>query len=532
METKTSEAKDTKISAFLLSHTKIPDDAIKNFLSAVCDIVAYDLTQKKNFAVIELVLKKLKTDKVFSQATENNAEILGQKMSNDIKKIISGDKNDKSTIYNSWEQSKNLDCHMYEFCMFVSFFLPKTQRDKLQNELLTGYYKKWEFYRKVPLSLEEYLSDDLKKIIDSKDNQRINIEQNNNSSHYEIVRIKDDDNEFNNDNELQKRYITLLKVIRDDIAFGNDEIYKKSKNELLESNNNFVEKMKNIQKMCKQMPGWLRSKFWVDWLDDLNIRDKYITTKNGQVLTYKLCTKNSSGDKITACIDGILKFLDNNDLKHNKIDVSTGKICLMNFLSFFYYGLNLKFFVDVFKLDMRKEDFMILFPLLIGVLQIAGFVYFPFALPMVHFFSAAFGSVFLAFDLLIYREKFVSSEDIIKYNSDLNEFSNFVEQEFENGNITLKKESVGKSQEYDKIIDGYEEKYKNNIRISSGYHEDCQCDCPDNCCECGSCDCPSAEECLCGCLNGAANSRCDGGEVCCMLMCCCLLALGDGLSRY
>ena len=508
----------------------ISDAGIKNFLSAVCDIVAYDLKNEKNFAAIEFVLTKLKTDKVFSQAIENNAKILKERMCDDIQKIILGDKyKHKSTIYNSFRESK-ICYYTYEFCMFASFFLPQGQRNQLQNELLTEYYKEGEFYRKVPLSLEEYLSDDLKKIIDSKDNQRINTELDNNLNHYEINKIKDDNDEFNNDKELQTRYIKLLKVIRDDIAFGNDEIYKKNKNGLLESNNNFVEKISNIQERYKQMPGWLRSEFRSGWLDDLNVRDKSITTKNGQVLAYKLCTKNSSGDKIITFINGILKSLGNNDLKHDDINVSTERMCLMNFLSFFYYGLNLKFFADLFRLDMHKEDFTILFALSIVIAQVVGFVCFPFALPIIHIFSSMFGLAFLGFNLALYQKKCISSEDVSKYNLDLNEFSDFIQKNFNEDAITLQINSVSTSQDYDKVIDGYEK--IDNLQISSGCCEDCKCNCPDDCCECGSCDCPDLGDCLCGCLDACAKDPhcCECVGWCCLALVCplCIPCIAGG----
>ena len=58
--------------------TQISDDGIKNFLSAVCDIIVYDWEYKKSFKAIDWVLKKLEKDKVFSQNIKNNADVLCQ----------------------------------------------------------------------------------------------------------------------------------------------------------------------------------------------------------------------------------------------------------------------------------------------------------------------------------------------------------------------------------------------------------------------------------------------------------------------
>ena len=275
------------------------------------------------------------------------------------------------------------------------------------------------------------------------------------------------------------------------------------------------------------MPGWLRSKFEIGCLDDLTIREKYVMKKNdSQILFYEL-NKESSYNKICPNINAIRKVIDDCKLSglESSVEVSTAKICLMNILSFFYYGFNLKFFADLYRLDMHKEDFTILIPLSIVMAQIAGFVLFPFYLPLVHFFSVVFGLVFLIFNLLNYEGKFISSEDIRKYNLNLNRFSNFIQKEFYTDNINQKIKSVQESSKYDEIIDKYER--TNNLHIPSGYHENYKCDCLDGCCECGSCDrncyCPDAGECLCACLNGCAQDpRCC--ELCCLLVLCPLCA--------
>ena len=103
--------------------TTISNDGIRNFLSAVCDIVVYDLKHEKNFAAIKLVLEKLKKDKSFSQVLGDNAEILKQKISDDMGKITSEDEKNQSEIYNNFKLKVH-NCCTYEFCLFVSFFLP------------------------------------------------------------------------------------------------------------------------------------------------------------------------------------------------------------------------------------------------------------------------------------------------------------------------------------------------------------------------------------------------------------------------
>ena len=505
---------------------QISDDGIKNFLSAVCDIVVYDLANNKNFKAIQLVLEKLKKDKVFSKAIENNAASLYRKMVNEVNYINKKD-TDPSTIFYHLDRVKVNELDASEFCLLVSFFLPSEQRKALQDEL-KKYYQQGNFHLQLPQLLKRYLSDDLKKIIDSKDNQRNNIESNHNSDHYEINRIRDDDAEFEGDSELQRLYIKLLKVIRDDIVIDNNTIYKTSKEELLTLNNNFVEEMGDIQETYKSMPGWLRSELRVGFLDNLTIRGKCVIQKNDNQMLFCKLNDDNSGHKIRHNIDKIKKIINEYGLSslNSSVEISTAKICLMNILSFFYYGLNLKFFADLFRLDMHPEDFTILFALLIGILWIIGFD--PVLLPLIYCFSGVIGFMFLLADSFIYQKKFISSEDISKYNSDLKAFSIFIQNEFNNDKITRQTSNASKSEEYDKVIDRYES--TNNLRISSGCCEDCKCDCPDDCCECGSCDCDCRCNCDCdaiecadvccrGCLEGAANDP----------RCCGLLCLGGGL---
>ena len=120
---------------------------------------------------------------------------------------------------------------------------------------------------------------------------------------------------------------------------------------------------------------------------------------------------------------------------------------------------------------------------------------------------------------MVYHEKFVSSEDINSYNEKLNKFGRFVNEKFKSDDISLSRNSVSYSERYDTIIDEYEDKYRKNIRISSGCCEDCVCDCN---CDCDCRDCPSAGECLCGCLNAAANDPhcCECVGLSCLLLLC------------
>ena len=384
---------------------------------------------------------------------------------------------------------------------------------------------------------QKYLSDDLKKIINSKDNQQINTEsnsdmdhyENNNANNYKIKRIShnDDDDDFNNDKQLQELYIKLLKVIRDDIALGNNEIYKKNKNDFIEINNAFIGNIGDLQETYKQMPGWLRSKFRIKFLDDLTIRGKCVIQKNDNQILFCELNKGSSGNKIRDNISRIQKIINDYSLYElpASVKISTEKIWLMSILSFFYYGLNLKFFADLFRLDMHKEDFTILIPLPIVMFEVIGFACCPFALPFIHLFSVIFGLVFLIFNLSIYEGKFISSEDINSYNKKLNNLSEFATNNFTKDKINLLTSSMSSSQDYDKIIDEYEDQCRKN-HISSGYHESGSCDC--NC----DCDCPSAEECLCGCLNACAQDPhcCEYVGLCCLMLVCplCIPCIAGG----
>lgn len=450
---------------------------------------------------------------------------------NDIDSMMNKSQCPQSIIHCYFCDKKELgSCWKSEFCTFVSFFLPKKQRDQLQNTLLKQYYEKKQFACKIPTPLQKYLSDDFKKIINSKDNQQINTESNSDMDHYEnnhannykieTISHNDDDDEFNNDKKLQKLYIKLLKVIRDDIALGDNAIYKERKQDLLKLNNALIEKMGDIQETYKQMPGWLRSEFKIGFLDHLTIRGKCVIQKNNNQMLFCLLNDNNSGNKIRFNISQILNFSRDHGLYlQSQVEISNTKIGWMNVLSFFYYGLNLKFFADLFRLDMHKEDLTILFALSIVIAQVVGFVCFPFALPIIHIFSGIFGFAFLLSNIMVYHEKFVSSEDINSYNEKLNKFGEFADQNFNNDDISLSINSVSQSEKYDKIIDNYEDKYRKNIRISSGCCEDCVCDCN---CDCDCRDCPSAGECLCGCLNAAANDPhcCECVGLCCLLLLC------------
>ena len=498
---------------------QISDDGIKNFLSAICGIVAYDLEHNKNFIAIKSVLEKLKKDTVFNKAIEDNAKILYTKIVEDITKIRAKNKRDESITYRQYMQAIVLNLSIVEFCLFVSFFLPKTQRDQFQNQLQQHFQSKG-FNFQLPPSLKKYLSDDLKKIIDSKNNQQNNTKSNNVQNHYEMERIRDDGAEFNGDIILQRLYIKLLKAIRDDIALGDNAIYKERKQDLLRLNNNLIEKMGDIQETYKQMPGWLRSEFEIGFLDHLTIRGKCVIQKNNNQMLFCLLNDNNSGNKIRFNISQILNFSRDHGLYlQSQVEISNTKIGWMNVLSFFYYGLNLKFFADLFRLDMHKGDFTILFALSIVIAQVVGFVCFPFALPIIHIFSGIFGFAFLLSNIMVYHEKFVSSEDINSYNEKLNKFGRFVNEKFKSDDISLSRNSVSYSERYDTIIDEYEDKYRKNIRISSGCCEDCVCDCN---CDCDCRDCPSAGECLCGCLNAAANDPhcCECVGLCCLLLLC------------
>ncbi len=484
---------------------QIYDDRIRNFLNAVCEIVVFDLNDDKNFKAIESVLNQLKKDEVFSKAIEDNADILYQEIVEDI------NKKDKGTIYCNYKRAIVGNLSTVEFCLFVSFFLPKTQRDQFQNQL-QKQCQQGDFNFQLPPFLKKYLSDSLKNYIES----------NNVQNHYEMERIRDDGAEFNGDSELQRLYIKLLKAIRDDIALGDNAIYKERKQDLLKLNNALIEKMGDIQETYKQMPGWLRSEFKIGFLDHLTIRGKCVIQKNNNQMLFCQLNDNNSGNKIRFNISQILNFSRDHGLYlQSQVEISNTKIGWMNVLSFFYYGLNLKFFADLFRLDMHKEDFTILFALPIVITEILGLVCFPFTVPlaMLHILSGMFGFLFLICNLFIYRGKFIASEDINSYNEKLNTFGRFVNEKFKSDDISLSINSVSQSEKYDTIIDKYEDKYRNNIRISSGCCEDCVCDCN---CDCDCRDCPSAGECLCGCLNAAANDPhcCECVGLCCLLLLC------------
>lgn len=179
----------------------------------------------------------------------------------------------------------------------------------------------------------------------------------------------------------------------------------------------------------------------------------------------------------------------------------------MNFLSFFYYGLNLNFFYDVFRSDARLENFSILALLVLGIMEVLVFI------PFTHCLSLIFGTICLGVNFAVYQNKFVSNKDIDNYN---NSFIEYLEKFFPKYNLDFvkdKTEDVQKSYEYDRIIDKYEEKDKPHLHISSGR-------CGDRKCHCSNGD------------NGDNRNFCDEAlGAACVLLCCCL-ALGAAGAAY
>lgn len=103
---------------------QISDDGIKNFLSAACDIVVYDLNYDKNFKAIQLVLEKLKKDKVFSKAIENNAASLYRKMVNEVNYI---NKKIQIQVLSSiiWIELRLMSLMQANFVYWSHFFCPQ-----------------------------------------------------------------------------------------------------------------------------------------------------------------------------------------------------------------------------------------------------------------------------------------------------------------------------------------------------------------------------------------------------------------------